>query len=270
VVSLGGEDILRSVIEPRPVPVFKDPAKATSPPLTDALVREAEDALGRALPASYTQLLGREANGGKLRRSLFVSEASGLEGAAHVGYLLGVGGPRGLPGLSVLADHWRYLEGGLLLNTEGPKALLLDPDDAVVYVDMTHREGELRATLAPSFAEFLEGLVDGTPSWDWVLAAELTLRDARACLEDAGWTHEGNHYGIHSLRREGLELRLGPNQERDGEGVAYSEHPECPLIAQLRGDYVHCQQALGGIDAAWGDAALRVCDRHPASVDPDS
>ncbi|MGE0711927.1 MAG: SMI1/KNR4 family protein [Planctomycetota bacterium] len=262
------------MIERRPVPVFKDPARATSPPLDDAALAAAEAALGLTLPREYVALLRREANGGKLRRSLFPCAHPALAGAAHLPYLLGVGGPRGLPGLQVLAAHWRYpVERPVLLDSQGPRALLLDYADpaapGVVYVDMKHADGPLRVDLAPSFAALLEGLQDGSPSFDLVLAPELGLEPARQRLTERGWSYEGNHYGIHILRRAGLELRLLSNHQRDGDGFLCCEYPECPLVAQLRGPRPDAEPAAAEVQDAWGESALLVCSPHAAALPLD-
>lgn len=245
----------------RPVPVFKDPSKATSPPLSEEARAECEQALGRPLPAALLELLSQEANGGKLRRDLFPHPE--VPGGARIGYLLGVGGPRGVAALQILAGHWKYpVAEGVLIASEGPKALLLDyaggAEPGVVFVDMKHPGGPLRVELAADFASFLAGLVDGTPTCDWVLPSELRLEQAKASLVAAGWEAAEDHYGIHRLTRAGLELRLLPNNERDGDGFAYVEYSEFPLVAQLHGEREAILRAAGGVSAALGEAAVAV------------
>ncbi|HBP23630.1 MAG TPA: hypothetical protein DEA08_38370 [Planctomycetes bacterium] len=250
----------------RPVPIFKDPSKATSPPLSEEARAECEQALGRALPAAYLELLAQEANGGKLRRDLFPHPE--VEGGARIGYLLGVGGPRGVAALQILAGHWKYpVAEGVLIASEGPKALLLDyaagpepsaAEPSVVFVDMKHPGGPLCVELAPDFASFLAGLVDGTPTCDWVIPSEVRLEQAKASLVAAGWEAAEDHYGNHRLTREGLELRLLPNNERDGDGFAYVEYSEFPLVAQLHGEREAILAAAGGVGEALGGAAVQV------------
>lgn len=256
-------------LEPRPVPVFKDPAKATSPELSEELLAEVEGALQATIPPAFVELLRAEQNGGKLRRSLFPSEAPGLGGGAQIGYLLGLGGPRGLPTLEILAKHWKYPVEGLLLASEGPKALLAEEGGAIVYVDMKHPEGVLRVELAPDFGAFQAGLVDGSPSCDWVLHPELKLIQER--LAGAGWSEGDNHYGIRRFERPGskLELRVLPNQSRDGEGYACVEFPECALVAQLHGPHAEVLAAAADLDAALGEGTLRVSTPHPAAKPVD-
>lgn len=268
-------------LEPRPTPVFKDPAKATSEPLDEAALAAAEVALGHSLPAALVALLRAEQNGGKLRRSLFPSPLPGLEGGAQVGYLLGIGGPRGLPALSVLAKAWKYPVEGVLLASEGPRGLLLDystqahsgpegGEPPVVYVDMKHPAGPLRVALAPSVADFLAGLVDGSPSCDWVLGPELRAIQGR--LAAADWAEGDNHYGVRLFTHSAypsLELRVFPNQSRDGEGFACVEYPECALIAQLHGPRAALLEAADALDAVLGAGTLRVNTPHPAAKPVD-
>ncbi|MBL4850074.1 MAG: hypothetical protein JKY65_31485 [Planctomycetes bacterium] len=257
-------------LERRPVPVFKDPAKATSPELSDDLLAEVEGALG-AVPPALVQLFREEQNGGKLRRSLFPSSAPGLEGAAQIGYLLGLGGPRGMPALQVLAAHWRYPVEGLLLASEGARALFVEAaSGAVIYVDMKHPSGVLRIELASDIASFLAGLVDGSPSCDWVLGVE--LKGIQERLGAAGWEEGDNHYGIRRFTRpeaSRLELRVFPNQSRDGEGFSCVEHSECALVAQLHGLHEAVLSAAEALDEAFGVGALRVNTPHPAAKPVD-
>lgn len=257
-------------LEPRPQPVFKDPAKATSPELSDELLAEVQGALSATIPPAFVELLRSEQNGGKLRRSLFPSEAPGLEGGAQVGYLLGLGGPRGLPTLEILAKHWKYPVEGLLLASEGPRALLAEESSgAIVYVDMKHPEGVLRVELAPDFAAFQAGLIDGSPCATWVLHPELKVIQER--LDAAGWSEGENHYGIRLFTRPEtkLELRVLPNQSRDGEGFACVEFPECALVAQLHGGHAEVLEAASSLDAALGEGTLRVNTPHPAAKPVD-
>lgn len=257
-------------LERRPVPVFKDPSKATSPQLSDALLAEVEAATSATIPPAFVELLRAEQNGGKLRRSLFPSDASGLEGGAQVGYLLGLGGPRGVPTLEILAKHWKYPVEGLLLVSEGARALLVDEaSGAVIYVDMKHPAGVLRVELAPDFGAFAAGLVDGSPSCDWVLQPELRVIQER--LSAAGWVEGDNHYGIRRFGREGskLELRVLSNQSRDGEGFCCVEYPECALVGQLHGPHAEVLAAAPALDAAFGEGTLRVSTPHAAAKPVD-
>ena len=258
-------------LEPRPLPVFKDPAKATSPELSDELLAEVQAGLAATIPPAFVELLRAEQNGGKLRRSLFPSDAPGLEGGAQIGYLLGLGGPRGLPTLEILAKHWKYPVEGLLLASEGPRALLAEESGAIVYVDMKHPEGVLRVELAPDFGAFTAGLVDGSPSCNWVLLPELKVIQER--LSAAGWSEGENHYGIRLFTRPDpgskLELRVLSNKSRDGEGFACVEFPECALVAQLHGPHAEVVAAAEALDAALGEGTLRVSTPHLASKPVD-
>ena len=77
---------------------------------------------------------------------------------------------------------------------------------------------------------------------------------------DRSWEEVERHYGIHRFARAGAELRVEPNQERDGGGLHVSEHALCPLVARL--------VALGpldtpaGLDELFGPHGLRVHTPH--------
>lgn len=251
------------------MPLFRDPARATSPPLTAEAVAAAEAALGVTLPAAYLEAL-REVNGGTLRRSLLPLEGGPFAPGVAVPYLLGVGGPGGLPGLQALAARWRYpVERGVLLSSAGPRALLLDvsagAEPAAVFVDMTRPPEARVARVAADTGELLARLVDGSPHATWALAPALTLHEASERLRAGGWTEGERHYGVHRFLREGAELRVEPNLERDGAGLRLAEHADCPLVARLVEPGPREEVAVAGVGAALGVEALLVHVPHPAA-----
>src|SRR5262249_3090534 len=67
----------------------------TSPPLTEAMVAVAEEALGYTLPASYLRLL-RVKNGGVPRRQCHPASAAFPENHVRVNVLFGIGGQWGI------------------------------------------------------------------------------------------------------------------------------------------------------------------------------
>lgn len=253
----------------RPVPLFRDPARATSPPLDEAAVAEAERALGLPLPAAYLAAL-RQTNGGKLRRNLLPLAEGPFAPGVLVPFLLGVG-PGGLPALQALAARWRYpVERGLLLCSAGPRALLLDPaagaEPAPVWVDLERSAGAQVARVAGSLAELLERLVDGSPHPAWALEPELTLQALQSRLGAAGWGEVERHYGVYRFRDPwGAELRVEPNHERDGGGLLFSEYGECPLVARLVAPGQDEARSARGLDALLLPQGLRVHTPHPAA-----
>jgi hypothetical protein len=253
------------------VPLFRDPARATSPPLTPELVAAAEQALGRPLPAAYLKALREEANGGKLRRGLLSLPDGPFAPGVLVPYLLGVG-PGGLPALQALIARWRYpLPQGVLLCSDGPRALLLDPaagdEPAVVWVDLQRPAGQQGARVARDVAELLGRLVDGSPHPAWTLQPALTLGAVQARLRPAGWVEVERHYGVYRFRDAwGAELRVEPNHERDGGGLHFAEHAECPLVARLVEPGRTGLDSARALDALLAPEGQRVHSPHPAAV----
>ena len=257
----------------RPVPLFRDPAHASSPPLTDEALAAAQAALG-PLPAAYLEAL-RTCNGGKLRRDLLPLEEGPFAPGVRIPYLLGVG-PGGLPALQALVARWRYpVPEGLLLCSDGPRALLLrrrgaEPDPAaepeVVWVDLRRPAPEQVAVVARDAQDLLRRLVDGSPHPAWVLAPELTLSAVQARLRPAGWAEVERHYGVYRFRDVyGAELRVEPNHERDGGGLHYAEYAERPLVARLVERGQAAQDSARALDALLAPEGLRVHSPHPAS-----
>ena len=247
------------LMERRPIPLFRDPSRPTSPELTDAALAETEAALGVTLPPAYVELLRAEANGGRLRRS----HVSGTD--VTIPELLGVGGPRGVAALQVVAQGWRYpVTPSVMIATAGPQAVLLDyrtgDTPSVVFVDMT--AGPRVETLGDDFATFAARLVVGDPTHDWVFARAFTLRDARARLTEAGWSEDEAHYGIYRFARDGARLEIKPNQERDTEGLFFAEYPEAYLIARLEGS----AEEADALEALFEGDALRIHSAHAADT----
>lgn len=257
-----------------PVPLFRDPAHASSPPLTEDALRAAEQALGVTFPAAWVDAL-RACNGGKLRRDLLPLSDGPFAPGVRIPYLLGLGAG-GLPALQALAARWRYpVPGGVLLCSDGPRALLLQPpqdgqpggDPAPVWVDLRRPAGEQVARIASDLAALLAALVDGSPDPAWALAPELTLSGVQARLRPAGWTEVERHYGIYRFRDAfGAELRVEPNQERDGGGLRFSEHADRPLVARLVEDGREPLTTTRALDALLAPEGLRVHTPHPAAA----
>jgi len=137
-------------------PLFDDPSQAWGPPVTEALLTEAHNALGLRLPASLVDAL-RTCNGGRLRRTLL--QVDGRARPIYIRDLAGIGYPEGVEASRSLAREWDYPEPCLVLSAEGPTALLLDyrqdGEPPVVFVDTDLEVNGQPAewTVASSFAE---------------------------------------------------------------------------------------------------------------------
>lgn len=143
----------------------------TGPPLTDAMVLQAEEVLGVKLPISYVELLhGR--NGGVPRHRCCPTEfpTSWAPDHIEIAAIRGIGGEWGIDSTSGLGSvdmvaEWGYPEIGIVfcdMPSGGHDAVMLDysasgpaGDPAVVYVD----EDRIPRRIADSFQSFLNSLV---------------------------------------------------------------------------------------------------------------
>jgi hypothetical protein len=136
------------------------------PPLTDELVRAAEQALGYKLPATYLDLL-RDRNGGlPLRRCAPVGR-----GKVEITGLFGVGGWYGVDnpdrGSRAMIREWGYPDSGVVIAptpSGGHDAVMLDYSECgpageprVVHVGSEGGRPDV-TVLAPDFASFVAAL----------------------------------------------------------------------------------------------------------------
>lgn len=136
------------------------------PPLTDELVRDAEEMLGYKLPAAYLDLL-RSQNGGLPRRRCILGgrrrvEISGLYG---VGGWYGVDNPE--RGSRPMIREWGYPEAGVVIAptpSGGHEAVMMDYSECgpageprVVHVE-TEGGAPAVTVLAPDFVSFVAAL----------------------------------------------------------------------------------------------------------------
>ena len=137
------------------------------PPVDGEMIRQAQEALGVRLPASYLDLL-RVQNGGILRNRCFPTAfpTSWATGHMCIDVILGIGGAWGIDLVSPrMIAEWEYPEIGVVLGitpSAGPDTIMLDysecgtqNDPSVSYVD----EDRVPRRIADSFAEFLNGFV---------------------------------------------------------------------------------------------------------------
>ncbi|SCG49855.1 SMI1/KNR4 family protein [Micromonospora inositola] len=143
------------------------PSPWIGPPLTEDMVRRAEETLGVRLPRSYVELMYRQ-NGGVLKNSCYPTSFRTSWAADHFGVdvIMGIGYEEGVDAQSAnLISEWDYPKVGVVLGVTpaaGPDTVMLDYSEsgpggepAVVYVD----EDKVPRRIADSFGEFMNGLV---------------------------------------------------------------------------------------------------------------
>jgi SMI1-KNR4 cell-wall len=148
-------------------PFEEGPSPWTGPPLTEEMVRRAEETLGVRLPRSYVELMYRR-NGGVLKNNCRPTSFRTSWAADHlrVDVIMGIGFEEGVDTHSAdLISEWDYPDIGVVLGVTpmaGPDTIMLDYSEsgadgepAVVYVG----EDRVPRWIAGSFEEFMNGLV---------------------------------------------------------------------------------------------------------------
>ncbi len=151
----------------------------TGPALTAEAVAGAEASLGYSLPAAYVELL-RLRNGGCPRKDCFptVTPTSWTDDHIALSGIRGIGGKWGIDsptlGSKVMIEEWRYPRVGIVVGecpSAGHDVVMLDyslcgatGEPRGIHVE-TERESPQITVLAPTFAQFIDGLVDA-PSFD--------------------------------------------------------------------------------------------------------
>lgn len=143
------------------------PSPWVGPPLTEEMVRQAEETLGVRLPRSYVELLNRQ-NGGVLTNGCFPTSFRTYWAADHfqVDVIIGVGYEEGIDSQSTyLISEWDYPNIGVVIAvtpSAGHDTVMLDysqsgpeGESAVAYVG----EDRVPHRVADSFQQFLDGLV---------------------------------------------------------------------------------------------------------------
>jgi len=149
---------------------FEEGGYYTGPPVTDAAIRAAENALGYRLPTPYVALI-HERNGGTPRHRCFPTAFASSWAPDHIAVsgILGVGAhQRGIDaelGSQYMIEEWEYPDIGVVIcdtPSAGHDTVMLDysacgpaGEPSVAYID----EDRVPRQLAPTFAGFLQGLV---------------------------------------------------------------------------------------------------------------
>jgi hypothetical protein len=146
----------------------------TGPPITEDMIRSAEESLGYKLPGSYLRLI-RARNGGTPRRCCFRTQAPTSWASDHIQVvgIRGIGGEWGIDsedlGSRYMIEEWGYPDVGIVVGetpSAGHETIMLDYSECgpegeprVIYVDTESDEPQV-LVLAPDFETFVQGLVD--------------------------------------------------------------------------------------------------------------
>ena len=144
---------------------FWDPGSSEHPPLTNAMLAKAERRLGVTLPAELVALL-RAQNGGYTRGFAFPTHepTSWAEDHVLLDELFGIGtdGGASILDTAYMTEEWGLPPGQVLLSGDGHWWITLDyragAAPSVAWIDVEVGED---LQLAPSFADFLAGLLPG-------------------------------------------------------------------------------------------------------------
>lgn len=132
-------------------------------PLTDEMIREAEEALRIKLPDSYISLL-REQNGGYIEFDSHPADTpnSWADDHVNVDYIMGIGKENGILESQYYIDEWDLPNDIVLISGGGRSWIALDyrktqTDPPVIFIDS---EQEQIFDLAPDFGTFLTQLTN--------------------------------------------------------------------------------------------------------------
>ncbi|MBM7690745.1 hypothetical protein JOC77_000148 [Peribacillus deserti] len=130
-------------------------------PLTDEMVKKAEEELKVKLPESYIKIL-KEQNGGYINYDSHPSDTpnSWADDHVNVEHILGIGEENGILESAYLIEEWDLPKNVVLVTGDGHSWIALDyrntkVDPPVIFIDV---DLELIFELAPNFESFLNGL----------------------------------------------------------------------------------------------------------------
>lgn len=149
-------------------------------PLTEAMVAEAENALGYRLPKSYIALLKTQ-NGGRLLKRIFPTDQPNSWADDHIALtdICGIGGKYSIigdNGSEAFIAKWGYPAIGIVIGhspSASHDAIMLDyracglvGEPRVVHVDVKSSNKPIITPLAVDFETFLWGLIDEDEWYD--------------------------------------------------------------------------------------------------------
>lgn len=155
-------------------------AESGGEPISEAMIAEAENALGYRLPKSYIALLKTQ-NGGRLLKRIFPTDRPTSWAQDHVAVtdICGIGGRYSIVGASgseAFIHKWGYPEIGIVIGhspSASHDAVMLDyracgctGEPRVVHVDVNSKDKPIITPLAVDFETFLLGLIDEDDWYD--------------------------------------------------------------------------------------------------------
>lgn len=130
-------------------------------PLTDEMVKKAEEKLKIKLPQSYINIL-KDQNGGYIKFNSYPTDVptSWADDHINVDHILGISLEDGILKSEYFIEEWEMPEGLVLFNGDGHTWIAFDyrhvsSEPPIVYID---NEEEKIIKIANHFDEFLEGL----------------------------------------------------------------------------------------------------------------
>jgi hypothetical protein len=130
-------------------------------PLTDEMVKKAEEKLKIKLPQSYINIL-KDQNGGYIKFNSYPTDVptSWADDHINVDYILGISLEDGILKSEYFIEEWEMPQGLVLFNGDGHTWIAFDyrhvsSEPPIVYID---NEDEKIIKIANHFDEFLEGL----------------------------------------------------------------------------------------------------------------
>lgn len=225
----------------------------THPPLTNAMIQQAQAELGVTLPLAYLNIL-RKQNGGYINYNGFPAPAGHIwEAMILVDHILGIGADVGILDTPILLEIWDMPSDLVLFSGDGEYWLAMDyrgckdcTDPPITYFDnhYPNEQGRAEFPLAQSFAAFVAGLELGEPDYIWGIRAPdqkaaAVMQQVNQCcaleLQPQVDPHTGETLLLYyhptweaAWSGEQARFLLYPNKAyRDSGGAAFPMFPEC-------------------------------------------
>ncbi|WP_335871418.1 SMI1/KNR4 family protein [Bacillus sp. 2205SS5-2] len=132
-------------------------------PLTDAMIKNAEESLNLQLPKSFINIL-KEQNGGYIKFDAHPSSVptSWAEDHVNVDHILGIGEKGGILESGYLIKEWGLPNDLVLISGDGHTWIAMDyrrrrEEPPIIFIDI---DDEQIVELAPNFETFFDGLTN--------------------------------------------------------------------------------------------------------------
>jgi hypothetical protein len=209
-------------------------------PLTDDMVKNAEEKLKLKLPQSYINIL-KEQNGGYIKFDSYPTEVptSWSDNHINVDHILGIGEENGILESEYLIEEWGLPNNIVLISGSGHSWIALDyrntrVEPPIIYLDV---ESEQIIELAPDFDSFLNGLyVDQTEIEDtyyeqdernWTLAElkiALSTSNDQEVIPALNYLFENPQGNEQFIEQSMIVLLQNPNLEIKELAANYANH----------------------------------------------